>query len=119
MPIVTKKRKGVLALHVEGDMTIYTAAALKKELMEHIQQEGECEIVLSEVSKMDSAGMQLLILAKREAAAHKTPLRFIGHSKAVMDVMDTYDMSAYLGGTTSIAEAVSHNLSGDGLQENH
>lgn|GEM_PF-261726 len=119
MPILTKKRKGVLALHIEGDMTIYTAAALKSELMDHIKQTSECEIVLSDVGKMDSAGMQLLILAKREAARHKTPLRFIGHSKAVMDVMDTYDMSAYLGGTTSIAEAPGINLSGAGLQENH
>jgi len=119
VPILAKQRKGVLALHVEGDMTIYTAASLKNELMEYIKQASECEIVLSEVSKMDSAGMQLLILAKREAATHKTPLRFIGHSKAVMDVMDTYDMSAYLGGTTSIAEAPSLNLSGAGLQENH
>ena len=97
MPIHTKKKKGVLTLHIDGDMTISTAATLKKELMEHITQPCECEIALSEVSKMDSAGMQLLILAKREAIRHNTPLRLIGHSRAVLDIMDTYNMTAYFG----------------------
>lgn len=95
MPIHTKKRKGVVTIHIEGDMTIYTAAALKKELMEHITEPCEREIVLSEVSKIDSAGIQLLILAKREATRQNTPLRLIGHNRAVLDILDTYNMAAY------------------------
>jgi anti-anti-sigma factor len=97
MPIRTKKRKGVSILHIEGDMTISTAAALKKELMKHLAQPCEREIVLSEVSEMDSAGMQLLILAKREATRHNTPLRLTGHSRAVLEVIDTYNLAAYFG----------------------
>ncbi len=97
MPIRTKKRKGVSILHIEGDMTIGTAAALKEELMKHITQSSEREIDLSDVSEMDSAGMQLLMLAKREATRHNTPLRLIGHSRAVLEVMDTYNLAAYFG----------------------
>jgi anti-sigma B factor antagonist len=104
VPILTRNNKGVLALQIEGDMTINTAAALKKELMEYIAQTSECEIVLSDVSKMDSAGMQLLIMAKREATRRNTPLRLIGHSKAVRDVMETYNMTAYFEDPISMSE---------------
>jgi anti-sigma B factor antagonist len=97
MPIRTKKRKGISILHIEGDMTISTAVALKKELMKHIAKPCEREIDLSEVSEMDSAGIQLLILAKRDATKHNTPLRLTSHSRAVLEVMDTYNLAAYFG----------------------
>lgn len=97
MPIQAKKKKGVLTLHIESDMTIFTAATLKKEMMEYLTQPCECEISLSDVSKIDSAGIQLLILAKREAIRHNTPLRLTDHSQAVLDIMDTYNMAAYFG----------------------
>jgi anti-sigma B factor antagonist len=97
MPISAKKRKGAVALHIEGAMTVSTAAALKKDLMKHIAKPGEREIVLTEVSEMDSAGIQLLMLAKREATRRGRPLRLTGHSPAVLGVIDTYDLAAYFG----------------------
>jgi anti-anti-sigma factor len=97
MPISAKKKKGVAILHIEGDMTIHTAAALKKELMKHLAKPCEREIVLSEVSEMDTSGMQLLMLAKREATRHNTPLRLTDHSRAVLGVIDTYNLAAYFG----------------------
>jgi anti-sigma B factor antagonist len=97
MNISAKKKKGVEILQLEGDMTIHTATALKKKLMKHIAKPCEREIVLSEVSEMDTAGMQLLMLAKREAIRHNTPLRLTDHSRAVLGVMDTYNLAAYFG----------------------
>jgi anti-sigma B factor antagonist len=97
MPISTKKKKGLVMLHIEGAMTIHTAAELKKELMKLIAKPCEREIVLTEVSEMDTAGMQLLLLAKREATRHNTPLRLTGHSRAVLGVIDTYNLAAYFG----------------------
>jgi anti-sigma B factor antagonist len=97
MPIRTNKKKGVSILHIEGDMTISTAVALKNDLMKHIAQPSEREIDLSEVTEMDSAGMQLLILAKRDATQHNTPLRLTGHSRAVLEVIDTYNLAAFFG----------------------
>ncbi|MFZ1767405.1 MAG: STAS domain-containing protein, partial [Candidatus Nitrotoga sp.] len=68
MPIrSTTNKDGQSLLHIDGDMTIYTAAEIKDELMAHMAQPCEREIDLSEVSEMDSAGLQILILAKREA----------------------------------------------------
>lgn len=97
MPIRAEKRKGLSVLHIDGDMTIYTAAAFKEALMKQISQPCEREIDLSGVSEMDSAGLQLLILAKREANRHNTPLRLTGHSPAVLEVMNICNMAAYFG----------------------
>lgn len=97
MQIRTKTKKGVMTLHIEGDMTVRTAAELKKELMKHLAKPCEREIDLSEVSEMDTAGMQLLMLAKREATRQDMPLRLTDHSRAVLGVMDTYNLAAFFG----------------------
>jgi anti-sigma B factor antagonist len=97
MPISVRKRNGVEALHIDGDMTINTAAELKKALMKHLAKPCEREIVLSGVSEMDTAGMQLLMLAKREAIRQNTPLRLTEHSRAVLGVIDTYNLAAFFG----------------------
>jgi anti-sigma B factor antagonist len=97
MLIRTRTKKGMMTLHIEGDMTVRTAAALKKELMKHLTKPCEREIDLSEVSEMDTAGMQLLMLAKREASRQDMPLHLTDHSRAVLGVMDTYNLAAYFG----------------------
>ena len=97
MTISSKNINGQSLLHIEGDMTIYTAAEMKDELMTHIVQPCEREIDLSEVSEMDSAGLQILILAKREAERHGTSLRLTGHSRAVLDVLDMCNLASYFG----------------------
>jgi anti-sigma B factor antagonist len=97
MMISAKKRKGVVILHIASDMTIRNAANLKKELMKHITKPCEREIDLSEVNEMDTTGVQLLILAKREAIRNNTPLRLIGHSRSVFEAIDTYNLAAYFG----------------------
>jgi anti-sigma B factor antagonist len=97
MPISSTNNNGQSLLHIEGDMTIYTAADMKNELMTHMVQSCDREIDLSEVSEMDSAGLQLLIMAKREAERHGTNLRLTGHSRAVLDVLDMCNLASYFG----------------------
>ncbi len=97
MPISAETHNGLPLLHIEGDMTIYTAAELKAELMPYISQPGEREIDLSGVSEIDSAGLQLLMLAKREAGRHACPLRLTGHSRAVLEVLDLCNLVSYFG----------------------
>ncbi len=97
MPIHAETKNGLSLLHIEGDMTIYTAAELKTELMIQLAKPGEREIDLSQVSEMDSAGLQILILAKRETARSGNQLRLTGHSRAVLDVLDICNMAFYFG----------------------
>ena len=96
MSVTVETKNGVCHLAIAGDMTIYTAAEVKNELMPHMHQP-QLEINLSEISEMDSAGLQLLILAKREALKEDRILRLAGHSRAVLDVLDICNLAPYFG----------------------
>lgn len=87
-------------------MTIYTAVDLKKELWAHIEKPVEREIDLSGVSEMDCAGLQLLILAKRESLRLGTPLHLTGHSRAVLEVLDICNLTTYFGDPLVITPGV-------------
>ncbi|TAN51238.1 MAG: anti-sigma factor antagonist [Methylococcaceae bacterium] len=87
----------VHTLRVKGDMTIYTAEALKTHLLNALCVSNTLEIDLSAVEEMDSAGMQLLVVVKREAQRLGKKLSLVQHSPATMRVLDLFNMSAYFG----------------------
>jgi anti-sigma B factor antagonist len=82
---------------VEGSMTIYEAAADKPLLLSAVATAKETEIDLSSVDEMDTAGVQLLILVKRESLKAGKVLRLTGHSPASLDVFERYNLGAYFG----------------------
>jgi anti-sigma B factor antagonist len=82
---------------VQGNMTIYEAAADKPVLLGALAEATEMEIDLSSVAEMDTAGLQLLILVKRESLKAGKPLRLTGHSEASLDVLDRYNLAGYFG----------------------
>jgi len=55
-------------MRIDQNMTIYSAADLKPVLLTLARECETPEIDLSGVMEIDSAGLQLLLLAKREAA---------------------------------------------------
>lgn len=79
-------------LRVTGDLTINGASELKDQFLQPIE-----EIDLSAVTAIDTAGLQLLILAKREAVAAGRELRLTRHSRAILEVFDLFSMAAYFG----------------------
>ena len=97
--------KGLRRLQVEGDMNIYSAPELKRQLLDHLGADAELEINLSQVGEMDTAGFQVLYLAKREAMKNGKTLRLTSHSPAVLEVMDRYNMAAYFGDPVVISRA--------------
>ena len=84
-------------VEIKGEMSIFTALAVRQQLLDALEQPGDVEVDLASVSEMDSAGVQLLIAAKREAALHARTLRFTGHSRAVFDLLELYDVAGQLG----------------------
>lgn len=84
-------------LDIKGEMTIYTAAEQKQELLAYIESGHTLEINLSQVSELDTAGTQLLILAKQEAAKAQKSLRFVMHSNPVLDVLELANLTAAFG----------------------
>ena len=97
MPISIETNNGVCLANVSGEMTIYYAAEMKEALLPCIAHSREVEINLSGVVEMDTAGFQLLLLAKRETAAAGKPLRLVAHSVATLEVLDLFGMASYFG----------------------
>jgi anti-sigma B factor antagonist len=108
MTIRAEQKNGLCQLHIEGEMSIYTAAELKAQLVPHLAQPGELEIDLSQVSELDSAGLQLLILAKREAERVGINLRLAWHSPAVLEVFDLCNLAAFFGDPLVISRSTRH-----------
>ena len=73
-------------LAVEGELTIYRAAELQPVLLETVRTQAAPALDLSAVTEFDSAGLQLLLVARREAARLGKVLRVLGASAAVTDV---------------------------------
>jgi anti-anti-sigma factor len=88
---------GVHTVCIEGELTIYRAAELKPVLLDAVARESVVEVDLSEVSEFDTAGLQILMLAKRTAVAAQRELRLVRHSPAVVDVLQLLDLAAYFG----------------------
>jgi anti-sigma B factor antagonist len=84
-------------LDITGEMTIYTAAEQKDQLLAFIESGHVLEINLAQVSEIDTAGLQLLILTKQEAVHSQKKLRFVMHSDAVLDVLELANLTGAFG----------------------
>jgi anti-sigma B factor antagonist len=71
---------------VEGELTIYRAAELQPVLLDAVRTHDAPAFDLSTVTEFDSAGLQLLLVAQREAARLGKTLRVTGASPAVREV---------------------------------
>jgi len=90
--------KTTKALRIEGEMTIYRAAELK-ELMAPLfdpSAKAPRALDLSEVSEIDCSGVQLLALAKREAAEAGRELGLEQPSDAVTEVFTLLGLAPML-----------------------
>lgn len=84
-------------LTLEADLTIYNAVDTKRQLLDAVHANKTVELDLSQVGEMDTAGFQLLVLAKRECQKLDRTLRIVAHSPAVREVIDFYNMAAFFG----------------------
>jgi anti-sigma B factor antagonist len=63
-----KNENGNIFLKIEGKITIHLVNSLKQVLLDFLQKSGRFEIDLSGVTRIDTAGFQLIYLIRREAA---------------------------------------------------
>lgn len=98
---MASKKKATAAaaqvLRIEGEFSIYRAAELKPVILQAIESAPVLEIDLSGVAEFDTAGLQLLLLAKRVAADKGHELRLVRHSAVVVDVLQLLDLAAHFG----------------------
>ena len=70
MPIQSEQDGARCRLQIVGDMTIYTAADLQQQLFDALATGAELEIDLSQVSELDTAGVQQLLLVVLGRSIH-------------------------------------------------
>lgn len=83
-------------LHIEGEMTVSSAAAVRDEILAALPagSEDEVEVDLSGVSEIDTAGLQIMLQLKRKCGAR---LRLLNHSPAVLQILDLSRLGAQFG----------------------
>lgn len=97
MPISSVYHQQRCILRIDGPLTIYEAVESKRRLLDELNLAPELEVDLAGVVELDTAGMQLLLMLKREAAKQNKQLMFHGHSRAVLQVVDLYNMAGVFG----------------------
>lgn len=88
---------GASRLMVDGEMNIYNAHEVKDQLIGAVRASGVLELDLSHVSEIDTAGLQLLLLAKQESVRLQKALHITAHSDAVRELIDFYNVAAFFG----------------------
>lgn len=85
---------------LRGEFTIYTVTEIKAALAAELAEVDEIEIDLSGVNEMDTAGLQLMLIAKRFPG--KT-VRFVNHPPVVLRLVDLANLGSALGDPLFIA----------------
>lgn len=84
-------------LSLSEDLTIYHAFELKQKLLDALSASNDLDLNLAHVGDIDTAGLQLLILLKKEALRAGKTVRIVGHSQAVSAAIDFCQLGAEFG----------------------
>lgn len=97
MTIECEQKDGVSCLTINEEMTIYTAMQQKNSLCQYLADRHPLHIDLSGVTEIDSAGLQILLLLKQEAANRDIELQLVHHSQAVVEALELFNLSTQFG----------------------
>ena len=84
-------------LSLTEDLTIYHALEQKNALLAALAGTDDLELDLMHVGEIDTAGLQLLILLKKEAQRAGKTISIVAHSQSVRAVIDFCKLAAELG----------------------
>jgi anti-anti-sigma factor len=83
-------------VRLSGDLTIQTAAETKAAIMAAFDDGADLDVDLSEITDLDTAGLQILLLARREALSLGVTLSLSGPPTAVREILRTVGITADL-----------------------
>ena len=84
-------------LFIEGELNIYRAAEIKDSLLGALVLSQSLEVDLAGVTELDSAGVQVLMLAKNTARSMQRELRLCAHSPVVVEVFELLNLASFFG----------------------
>ena len=80
-------------LAVSGDLRIETANEVRKALKVYLEGRAEMVLDLGQVDECDTAGLQLLLAARKSAAALGKPFRLTAVSAAVRETSEALGLA--------------------------
>ena len=84
-------------IRVSGELTMHHAETLAPLLLASLPTDGTvAQLDLSDVSEIDTAGLQLIMAAHREAVNRFTSLSIVAASQAVRDTLELFRQQALL-----------------------
>lgn len=93
----TSQPLAVRQLSLAQDLTIYHALEQKSQLLDALAEGQTLELDLSQVAAIDTAGLQLLLLVKREAGSAGKQVKLTGHSPAVRELIEFTQLAGHFG----------------------
>jgi anti-anti-sigma factor len=91
-----------------GELTIYHATELRQALLPLFLQHRALDIDLAAVTEIDTAGIQVLIVSKREAHKADCMMQLVHSSEPVADVLKTLSLTDLASGAQRTNEGA-HN----------
>lgn len=85
---------GQRTMWLSGELTIFSVADVRRQLVEMLETHDEIAVDLAEVTEADTAGLQLMLLAKRKPGKR---VRFCNHADAVLKLVDLANLGQTLG----------------------
>jgi anti-anti-sigma factor len=79
---------GVIRISIDGELSIFTVAAIRERLLQALAEGADVEAGLGGVTEIDTAGVQLMLAAGKQAAAQGKTLRFADASPVVQDILN-------------------------------
>lgn len=101
----TESQKRKCRAYIDGEMTIYNARSLKENMTAALSDKRSLEIDLSQVTEIDCAGVQLLMLAKKERTQRKQALVLTNHSAAVLDAFELLGLVSWFNDPVVMTKA--------------
>jgi anti-sigma B factor antagonist len=87
---------GVLTIKIMGDCSVKSAVTVSNELQDALKSaDSEVELDLSEVEEIDTAGVQVLVVLRREARLLSKRLSIVAHSPASNNILTTFGLNDY------------------------
>ncbi len=88
-----EKGKDGVSIFLDGEMTLYNTEIIRQTLMEKFNNYSKLEIDASQVNKIDTAGFQLMLAARREAGRRDKEFSVINTSNEVNKILNLYEES--------------------------
>lgn len=94
---IEKNDSGHARLKINEAMTVFHAKTLKQALLASLADADVLTLNLSDVMEIDTAGLQILMLLKKEALKQQKSLSLSNHSLAVVDLLEISQLTGFFG----------------------